>query len=129
MLVGELAVLSGEPRNATSLPSVGHAASACPFRRPAPRSLVPSTGPACPGPRLEAAFLAYAAAVLVYVLVRNGLPLLGMHPLVDGFPADQLDGVRATLGTAVALVLAGPTIGRFAAEIASTRGTPGRPER
>jgi len=85
-------------------------------------------GPHLPRTRLEAAFLAYAVAVFVYVLVLNGLLLVGTPQLVDGLLADQLDpAMRETLGIAVALVLAGLTIAPFAAEIASTRRDTGPP--
>ena len=78
--------------------------------------------PRLPRTRLEAAFLAYTAAVFVYVVVINALVLVGVPQLVDGLLAAELGpSIRALLGIVVALVLAGLTIAPFAVEIASAR--------
>ena len=78
--------------------------------------------PRRPRSRLEAGFVAYAAAALAYVIGVTALVLVGVPSLVDGVLADRVDAsVRDLLGILVALALAAFNLGPFVSEILAAR--------
>jgi len=78
--------------------------------------------PRRPRSRLEAGFVAYAAAALAYVIGVTALVLVGVPSLVDGVLADRVDAsLRDLLGILVALALAAFNLGPFVSEILAAR--------
>ena len=78
--------------------------------------------PRPPRTRLEAGFLAYSAAALVYVLAVSVLVLTGVPRLLNGILEGRVDEpVRGFIGLVVALGLAAFTVGPFLGEVRAAR--------